>query len=89
MQELSRSYIFLKYHLSLVSLQHPFIEERKEKIQVVQNELFNHLALALHKYKKDTPNDEKLLIILQIYRDLDASVEACRQLCKIKSIPSC
>ncbi|KAG5513719.1 hypothetical protein PMAC_000757 [Pneumocystis sp. 'macacae'] len=34
LQELSKSYILLKYHLSLVSLHYPFVEERKEKIQV-------------------------------------------------------
>ncbi|KAG4301941.1 hypothetical protein PCANB_002029 [Pneumocystis canis] len=84
LQEAVKSYISLKYYLSLVPSEHPFIKERKEKIQTVHNNLFNSLAFTLDKCRKDTPNEENLLKILQIYRELDASAEACRQLYKIK-----
>ncbi|KAG4306120.1 hypothetical protein PORY_000108 [Pneumocystis oryctolagi] len=84
LQELAKSYIFLKYYLSLIPPQHSFIEERKEKIQFLQKNMFNYLALALNEYRKDTPNDENLLKVLQIYRELDASSEACHQLYNIK-----
>ncbi|KTW29727.1 hypothetical protein T552_00934 [Pneumocystis carinii B80] len=84
LQQAAKSYISLKYYLSLVPLQHPFIEKRKEKIQIVQNNFFDYLASTLHKYRKDTSQIENLLKVLQIYREIDASQKACYQLCKIK-----
>ncbi|EMR10292.1 hypothetical protein PNEG_01553 [Pneumocystis murina B123] len=84
LQQAAKSYISLKYYSSLVPSQHPFIEKRKEKIQNVQNNFFNCLASALHKYRENALQIENLLKVLQIYREIDASAEACHQLYKIK-----
>ncbi|QSL64890.1 hypothetical protein MERGE_002194 [Pneumocystis wakefieldiae] len=84
LQQAAKSYISLRYYSSLIPSQHPFIEKRKEKIKTVQNNFFNCLASALHKYRKDASQIENLLRVLQIYREIDASAEACHQLSKIK-----
>ena len=72
-----QQFVFLRRLMRKIGTSHPFVAKQEDRVSKVRQALLLDLSSALAENRRTNPaNEQRILIVLALYRDMDDSSEA-------------